>query len=778
MGDFRFAVRMLRKSPAFFATAVLSLAMGIGATTTVFSAFRAVFLRPLPYANPGRLVEITKPRLEGGSVYPTAADVAFWREFCKSLEGIGTYGFYRPLTMTGGSEPVNGIARMVQSDLFPTLGSRPAVGRVFTAADFDDRNPRTVLLSYRIWQEEFAGDPGVVGRRVMLDYDSYTVAGVMPPEFQFPTSYFNMWIPDREKVAGGAEVKVNAIARLKPGVTLQAAQAEINRITPALLQQYPEARRHVRVELAPLEQHDAKTFTAFVMLCGAVGLLVLIACLNVANLVIARSVSREVEFAVRSALGASRKRLVRQVMAESCVLAAAGGAIGLVLAWAGNRVLLAALPSHYRIGRLDETRMDLMVLGFALAVTMATAVLFGLGPAVVLSRCRLRASRFQWRGGLVVAEVALSLTLLIGAGLLIRSFVTLAKVDPGFRPDHVLSAMVPASTQLSKDKAKLVQRLTEILEHSRQLPGVTAAGLATAIPLGQINVSLTFALPEHPGEEFGINFRAVSADYFAVMGVPLQLGRMFTTRDDASGPKVAMVNEAFARKYFPGRNPVGQLLAGAREVTIVGMVADMHRRTPDDRTEPELYEPYLQYLGPAPGATILLRTRADPASLASSFRKAVHSLYPDQPVTDVATMQARVSESMAEPRLYTGLLGTFALVALLLTGIGIYGVVSYSVNTRTREFGIRLALGARAHDVLSFVMARGLRLILPGVAMGIAGAWALSRFMESLLFGVGSRDLVAFGAGPVLMIVVAAAGCYVPARRATQVDPQVALRSE
>ncbi|MES1262033.1 MAG: ADOP family duplicated permease, partial [Acidobacteriota bacterium] len=636
MGDFRFAVRMLRKSPAFLITAVLSLALGIGATTTVFSAFRAVFLRPLPYAAPERLVEITKPRAEGGSVSVTVADAGFWREFSRSFESLGTYGFYRPLTMTGGSEPVNGIARMVQKDLFPTLGSKPAVGRVFVAGDFEEGNPRAVLLSYRIWREEFGGDPGIVGRRVMLDNDSYNVIGVMPYEFQFPSSFFNMWIPDREK-ASDPENRVNVIARLKKGVTLQAAQAEMNRMLPALVQSYPEARRHIRVELAPLDQRDSKTWSAFVMLCGAVGLLVLIACLNVANLVIARSAAREVEFAVRSALGASRQRLVRQVLAESFVVAAAGGAIGLALAWAGNRALLAALPAHYRIGRLDETRLDLMVLAFALAVTMGTAVLFGLGPAVVLSRCRLRASRFQWRGGLVVAEVALSLALLIGAGLLIRSFVTLAAVDPGFRPDHVLSAMVPAGTQFSRDKPTLVRRLTMILERSGQLPGVTAAGLATAIPFGQINVSITFALPDHPGEEIGINYRAVSADYFRTMGVPLRLGRMFTERDDAAGPKVAMVNEACARKYFPGKNPIGQLLAGARHVTIVGVIADMHRRTPAAAPEPELYEPYTQYLGPAPGATILMRTHGDPAGLAAAFRKAVHTLYPDQPVADVAT---------------------------------------------------------------------------------------------------------------------------------------------
>jgi len=777
MGDFRFAARVLTRSPGFLLTAVLSLALGIGATTTVFSAFRAVFLRPLPYAEPERLVEIVKQRAEGGSTFATVADVSFWREFSRSFERIGTYGFYRPLTLTGGAEPVNGIARMIQKDLFPALGAQPILGRVFTPADFENANPRAVLLSYRIWREQFAGDPAVIGRRVMLDNDSYNVVGVMPSEFQFPTSFFNMWIADRDDAANPTN-RVNAIARLKPGVSIQSAQAEMNRILPSLLQSYPEARRKIRIELVPLAQRDTKTYAAFMMLCGAVGMLVLLSCLNVANLVIARSAAREVEFAVRSALGASRQRLMRQIMSESLLMAAGGGALGIALAWAGNRALLAWLPAHYRIGRLDETRMDIMVLAFALLLTLGTALLFGIGPAVVLSRCKLKASHLRWRGGLIVAEVALSLTLLIGAGLLIRSFVTLAQVDPGFRPDHVLSVMVPASTQISKDKPKLVRRLTEILERARQLPGVDTAGLATAIPMGQINVSITFAMPERPKEEIGINFRAVSADYFRAMGTPLKLGRMFTLRDSAGTDSVAIVNEAFARKYYPGRNPVGQLLVGARATTIVGVVGDMHGKDLKTASDPELYEPYVQYLGPAPGATIVLRTKSDPATMAASFRNAVHSLYPDQPVTDVTTMQARVAESMAEPKLYMGLLGIFAFVALTLTGVGIYGVVSYAVTRRTREFGIRMALGAKTADVLSTVMSRGLRLILAGIAIGLAGAWTLSRYIESLLFGVTARDSIAFISAPVLLLAIAVLASYLPARRATRVDPMEALRVE
>jgi predicted permease len=788
LSDIRFALRLLRKSPSFLVTATLSLALGIGATTTVFSAFRAVFLRPLPYADPERLVEIVKPVPEGRTVYPTAADLGFLRQFSQSFESLGSFGFFRAVTLSGGLEPANGTARIVEPDLFPTLGARPLLGRVFTAGDFEDGNPRAVLLSYKLWQQQFNGDRGVAGRQVMLDNDSYSVIGVMQEEFQFPTSFFNMWIADREKVTDPLKTQRNLIGRLKPGVTVQQAQAELERMLPSLALSYPEARRHFRIRLDALSERDVRKYrAAFLMLCGAVGLLVLIACLNVANLVIARSVAREGEFAVRSALGAGRTRLMRQVMVESFVLAAAGGLLGVGLAYAGNRALLAWFPAHYQIARLDQARVDLTVLAFALGLTTCTAVVFGMWPALVLSRFSMReqgrtatqsARRIRWRGGLVVAEVALSLTLLIGAGLLIRSFVTLAHVDPGFRPDHVLTAMIPASAEVSKDKPKLVRRMTDILAVSQSLPGVRAAGIATAIPMGTVNVSITFSLPGHPGEEIGITYRAVSADYFRAMGMTLRLGRLFSAQDDGAGPPVAVVNEAFARKYWPGQMPVGQKLTGGRDLTVVGVVADTHSHLLSGPAEPELFCPYLQYLGPAPGAMVVLRTQGEPAAMASALRQAVHRVYPDQPVADVATMESRVADSMGEPRLYTALLGIFAGVALVLTAIGIYGVISYGVNHRTRELGIRMALGARRGDVLRFVMERGLTLILMGVAGGLAGAWVLSRYVESLLFGVTARDGVAFVLAPVVLVLVAGVACYLPARRATGIDPNRALRQE
>jgi putative ABC transport system permease protein len=623
----------------------------------------------------------------------------------------------------------------------------------------------------------------------MLDNDSYFVIGVMPEEFTFPSAFTNVWVANRDGAIDPRTTARGVIARLRPGVSARAAQAEMERMQPALAQQYPEAKRNFRIQLnVPGEQDAVKYRAAFLMLCGAVGMLVLIACLNVANLVIARSVAREGEFAVRSALGAARRRLVRQVMVESLVLALLGGSLGALLSVAGNRALVAWLPARYAIARLSETRLDTTVLLFALGLTSLTAVLFGLGPALVLSRFSLRefgrtttanARRGRWRGALVVSEIALSLTLLIGAGLLIRSFTALASVDPGFRRDHVLTMMVPASTQVSKDKDKLIERLTGILDRATNLPGVSSAGIATAIPMGNVNVSLLVSLPEHPGEEIATNYKAVSWDYFTVMGISLRAGRMLNARDDAAAPPVALVNEAFARKFWPGRDPVGRRIgSGPNPATVVGVVADTHSYLLNLPPAPEYYCPYTQYLGPSLGVMLVTRTKADPAPIAAALRTAIHQAYPDQPVSDIKTMAARVADSLAEPRLYTVLLGIFAGVALVLTAVGIYGVISYAVSHRIREFGIRMALGARRGDVLRLVMSGGLGLIAIGCTAGIGGAWALKRYIGSLLFDVKPGDPAAFVAATGALVIIAAAACYLPARRATSIDPNAALRQE
>ncbi|HZL56207.1 MAG TPA: ABC transporter permease, partial [Bryobacteraceae bacterium] len=713
--------------------------------------------------------------LTGAPGGATLSDIQFWRQFSDSFQKIGTYGFYRAMTLLGGSEPANVVARVIEKDLFPTLEAHPLLGRVFEPSDFDDANPRVVLLSSKIWRQNFQANAGIAGHRVMLDNDSYVVIGVMPEDFQFPTAFTTVWVANRDGAIDPRTTSRGVVARLKTGVTAQAAQAELERMRPALARQYPEAKRNFRIEVNPLGDRDAVKYRgAFLILCGAAGMLVLIACLNVANLVIARSVSREGEFAIRSALGAARGRLVRQVMIESLVLAVIGGTVGVLLAWAGNRALAAALPAT-----LGRTEIDYLVLAFTLVVTTGTAVLFGLGPAIVLSRFRLQTrstARTRWRGALVVSEITLSLTLLIGAGLLIRSFIALAAVDPGFRRDHVLTAMIPEGVQASRDKAALTRRLTGILTNVQQLSGIESAGFATAIPMGTVNVSLNIELPEHPGQEIQAEFKSVSADYFPTMGIALKLGRMFTPLDDGAGSQVAIVNEAFARRYWPGLNPMGRRIG--RDLTVVGVVADIHSHYLSAPAVPEFYEPYVQYIGPAIGAMLVVRTHGNPANIAAALRGAVHEASPDQPVADVQTMEGRVSDSLAEPRLYTGLLGTFAAVALMLTGVGIFGVISYAVGHRTREFGIRMALGARPADVLRTVMSGGMGLIAIGCMGGIAGAWALKHYIESLLFGVRSNDPAAFVAGPILLILIGAAACYLPARRATSIDPNAALRED
>lgn len=785
LNDLRFAVRVLRRSPAFLITAVLSLALGIGATTVVFSAFRAVFLPPLPYEDPDRLVEISKLTPDGRGASTTNADVQFWRQFSFSFESFGTLAFYHTMTLAAGGEPASIVARVIEPDLFHTLQARPLLGRVFTPDDFENSSPHGLLLTWKVWQSQFSGDAGVIGRQVMLDNNAYTIIGVMPREFQLSSAITNVLIADRG-ITDPRTTARGVIGRLKHGVSVEAALSELEKLRPALVQQYPEAQRNVRFRLDLLGQGDTQRYrTAFLILAVAVGLLALIACLNVANLMISRSLSRESEFAIRSALGAARGRLMHQVFVESLALAAAGAAFGVIFAWIGNRMLVAMLPGQYQIARLGESRIDIYVLGFVLVLTVATAVIFGTGPALILSRFSLRqmdrtmtlsAARTRWRGALAAAEVALSLILLIGAGLLMRSFVALAGVDPGFRSDHVLTAMIPVSNQLSRDKPRLMRRLSNIIEQIKTLPGATAAGISTAIPMGTVRVSLLIRVPGNESGETGVHYRAVSPDYFKALGIPLRLGRLFTDHDDGSGTAVVIVNEAFARKYWPTQNPIGQKFGAGSGMTVVGVVADQHQRTLDKPAEPEFYGPYQGYLGPALGTMLVVRTQQDPAGMAASLRQTIHRAYPDQPISEVKTMEERVSESMAEPRLYTSLLGVFAAIALALTAIGVYGIMAYSVGQRVREIGIRMALGAQRADVLRTVLRSGLALVAGGSAAGIAGAWISSRYIESMLYGVRPRDPVTFVAAPLLLLAVAAIACFFPAKRATSIDPNHALR--
>lgn len=795
--DLRYAFRILRKSPVFLAAAVLSIALGIGASTTIFSAFQAVFLGPSPYRDAEQLVEITKISKHVGPPDVNHADVEFWRRTSRSFQSFATYSGFRAMTLSGIDAPVNLLVRLVSPDLFPTLGSRALIGRVLTQEDFRKDSPPVVVIAHSVWQEQFHGDPKVIGRRILLDGMDHTVVGVMPLNFNFPTASQRAWLPDKTPVTDPFTY-ASTVARLKPGVSEQAALAELERLWPALAKQYPESKRDWRLQMEGIAGRDTKDHRrAFQLLFSAVGFLVLIACLNVANLLLARSSAREEEFSIRSALGAGRRRLIRQVITESLVLALIGGSLGLLLAYAGNRALLAFLPSNFSIPRLDQTQMDSMVLLFALAVTAITGLAFGIIPALALSRHSLRetarsvtssARKNRGRSILIVSEIGLSLILLVGAGLLIRSFVRLLDVDPGFRAEHVLTAWIPASFPVEKDKDQLFQRYAETLRMAEAQPGVTTAAIATAVPMGNVNVTVRTFLPGADGET-GFRFAAVSPNYFAAMGVPLKRGRAFTpadiktTSDTKNMPMVAIINESAARKYWPNQNPIGKKLGntgptGVSNITIVGVVGDIHHQTLSGKPVPELYHPYTQYLGPAIGATLVLRTHGDASLMIPALRRSIHELSPGQPIQDISTMQARVEKTVAQPRLYMTLLAFFAALAVILTVIGIYGVMSYSVSQRTREMGIRMALGAERWDVLSTVLGQGLRLVLLGVAVGIAGAWALTQFMTSLIFGITPRDPLTFALAPALLTTAALIACYFPARRATKVDPSTALRQE
>lgn len=786
--DIRYSLRILAKAPGFFVAASLSVALGIGASTTMFSAFRAVFLKPLPYRDANRLVDVFKTGGDHRDRQVTWADVRFWHEHARSFENLGTCGGFQMMTLTGVREPANLIVRLVSAEVFPTLESPALLGRVLAARDFKSGSPDVAVISWATWQKQFGGDRNIVGRRMLLDGRDYTVVGVMPEAFDYPHAGNSAWVPDKTVITNPLESGDNVIARLERGVSVEQATAELARLRPALALAYPPDRRNWRVELDQFTTEDTRDYRkAFLLLFGAVGLLMLIGCLNVANLLLSRSSARQSEFATRSALGAGRGRLMRQVLTESLVIAFLGGAAGVLLSWGGASVIQAAIPAA---PGLDHTRVDNSVLWFALGVTLLSGLAFGLAPVLELPRFSLRQSsrtvtdareRMRRRTVLMTLEIGISLLLLVGAGLLLRSFLKLTEVNPGFRSEHVLTAWIPAGELAAKDKNQLVRRYAQIIDMAGALPGVNAAGIASALQMGHVNVSLTFCRPGDRTEQ-GSNFRAVSPEYFTAMGIPLKRGRLLTDADKKGSEPVALVNEAFARRYWPGQDPIGQIIRPTCSATsgmrIVGVVGDTLSHDLDAPPEPEEYQQYQQYIGPVVGVTLVVRTEGDPAMLAATLRSGIHRLYPDQVISQIETMRAMVSESLARPRFYMSLVTAFAVLALALTVIGIYSVISYSVGQRTRELGIRMALGAQRSDVIRAAAIDGLRSMMAGIAVGLAGAWALTRFLRGLVYGVTVLDPLTIFCTVVLLAVAGVAACWIPARRATRIDPNVALRQE
>jgi len=786
--DLRYGVRVLLKNPGFTFVAVLTLALGIGANTAIFSVVQAVLLRPLPYKDAERLVI--------ASVSPP--DFRDLRESSQSFDRVAIWAS-NLYNANVGNETTQVTGAIVSPEFFPLLGD-PVLGRAWRPDE--DREP-LAMISHDFWQSRYGGAPDVIGRTVRLSGNVHTIVGVMPPEFQYPNSRFKLWVTFGSAMAATPEQMENrqfrifrAVAHLKPGVSSAQMQAEVDALSQRLEQQYPTTNTGVRIEFTSMSERllgDVRP--ALIVLLGTVGFVLLIACANVANLTLARTAARGKEIAIRTALGAGRWRVIRQLLTESLLLAFAGGAAGLLLAaW-----LIDVLPSLNLsdIPRLNSIGIDVPVLLFALVVSALTGILCGLVPAWQATRVSLNHSLKEGsrgtsgsmkgrrlRGALVVTEVALSLVVLVGAGLLIKSFTRLLQVERGFTAENLLTLNVGLVQYKDPQRRAAVAR--EVIERIGQLPGVGAVGGGTGLPPITPQRGTRFAvqgLPNDNADERSGYFIAVSPDFFRALGTPLVDGRAFSPRDDANASKVVIINRALARRLFAGENAVGRRLQLINPEQsnewreIVGVVGDVRYSGLDDPGDAAIYTPFAQT--PMLWNYLMIRTAAVPSeSMIGSVRNAVAGVEPKLEAANFQTMDQLVSESVAQPRFYTLLLAAFAALALVLAAIGIYGVMAYSVTQRTHEIGIRLALGAQTGDVLKLVVGRGMTLALVGVACGVAAAAAMTRVMRSLLYEVSTTDPAIFGGVAALLILVALLACYLPARRATKVDPMVALRYE
>ncbi len=811
--DIRYAILMIRKSPGFSFVAVLALALGIGATSAIFSVINAIILRPLPFNDPERLVAVYEhsPDQEMQEIPISYANFRDWTEQNTSFENMAAYMF-SGVNFNGGHSPERVAGLRASATLFPLLGVGAAQGRVFSADEDTAADPRVVVLSHRIWERRFGLDPGVVGRAITLDGEPHTVIGVMPAGFEFPVGFsFNgrtLNEPIELYMPLGAVLSATergsrsafAIARLNPDATFERAESDMTTIQARLQEQYPDANPGIGVVLAPLhEQTVSHVRTALAVLFVAVAFVLLIACVNVANLMLARSASRQKEIAIRSALGASRLRIIRQLLTESILLAVIGGVAGLFLALWGGDALIAIGPET--IPRADEVGVDARVVGFTAAVSILTGVLFGLAPAVQASKPNLNemlkeggrnssdgARKVSLLGTLVTAEIAMSLVLLIGAGLMLKSFYNLYRVDAGFNPEKVMTMRVSLSGASYAEPDAIAAFQQRAIENIRSLPGVEHAGTTTMLPLGgNFNISDFFiegrAIPRS-GEEMMACQSVASPDYFRALGISLLNGREFTERDNASSTQVAIINHGLASQYFPGEDPVGKRIAieevedveDPKWITIVGVVADVKLFSLDSETQPEIFLPYLQ--APQPDLTIVARTSSDPSGLSAAMRSQILLIDKDQPVFAMQTMEQLLAESVSREKFNMTLLAVFAAVALVLAAVGVYGVMSYSVAERRHEIGIRMALGATSANVLGMIVRRGMLVTLAGVALGLGAAFALTRLMETMLYGVSATDATVFILLPVILAAIALAACLIPALRATRIDPIIALRHE
>jgi putative ABC transport system permease protein len=802
--DLRYAFRTFVRSPGLTIVILVTLALGIGVNTAIFSVIDAVVLRPLPFDEADRLVMIweTNPPRGLMSNVTSYATVGDWRAQGNSFDRIATFV---PQSHTVGSidrpEQIDGAR--VSADFFPMLRVQPVLGRLFDADDDQPGAENVVILSHGIWQRQFGADPEALGRTMSLDAIDFTIIGVLPRGLAFPVriSGAEVWTPcalDEEFIAKRELRLLCAAGRLKPGVTLEQAQANLETITRSLEAQYPQLYDQAGVRLVPLlDEVVGDVRPALLLILGAVGLVLLIACANVANLLLAHGAGRRAEFAIRTAMGAGRWRLVRQLLTESLLLSIVGGGVGVVLSVWGLEALVAAIPDD--LPRMDTISVDSRVLGFAFAVTLVTSLVFGLAPALTTSRVNLHeslkeggrtptaAGRQRLGGSLVVAEVALALMLLVGAGLLTRSFQRLVSVDPGFNTTNLLTFYMDAGFSKQLDLRQRAAMYTQIRDRIQVLPGVERVIGGTSLPLRRSRISFGVYVEGRPprpsGEIESARFCSISSDYFRALGVPLLRGRMFTEEDRFESPGVMIINETMAKRIFPDEDPVGKRIRSVMRLEegvadaceIVGIVADA-REAVVDGAQPYMYVPMLQQTWPFMNYAV--RTTVDPQTLVGAIREAAAEIAKDEAVFAFQTMDERFDEAVARDRFTMLLLAVFAAVALILAAIGIYGMLSYSVVRRTHEIGVRMALGAQRENVLRLVLKQGLTVTTLGLVLGLVVSLSGSRILSSMLYEIGAADPGTFLAVSVLLAAVALLACYLPARRATKVDPMVALRCE
>jgi putative ABC transport system permease protein len=801
-GDIRYALRSLLKRPGFTLIAVVTLALGIGANTAIFSAINALLLKPLPFPELDRVIAIWDKMPSRGVMHNEVAMANYldWQAQNKSFEQLAVYAWWTA-NLSGVDTPERVQGFLVSANFLDAIGVKPIMGRNFYPEENQPGKDAVAIITYSLWQRRFGGDPNILNKTITINSIARTIVGVMPERFNFPKGA-EVYAPLRmtpEIMKSRDSHSYYVIGRLKPGVSIESAQGDTDNITARLQQQYPQTNTGWGATVFPIVADTVRQYdTALWVMMGAVGFVLLIGCANVANLMLARASGRQREIALRTALGASRWRIVRQLLTESLIVALFGGTLGVLVGfWCIDALRVANpgdaakfAPGWYQLG------INFTVLAFTLALSLFSGIVFGLAPALQVSKPNLNealkegsrqtSGSSHWlRSGLVVFEVAISLVLLVGAGLLARSFLSLLRTNPGFNPDHVLTMNIMLPGAKYKTEPQRAAFYDDLVQRVKAQPGVESAAAVNYIPLGGSNSSDSYLVegtPEPaPGQENEGRYRVCTPDYFRTMGIPIVQGRGFTEQDKVSAPPVVIVNETLARKHWPSESAVGKRirfygpLGEAPWMEIVGVIEDVKHEL-DLAVTPEYYLPHAQH--PSSGMVLVARTTVEPGSLAGALRQQVWAIDKDQPVFDVKTMQEVRSASVALYSFSSLMLAIFAGVALLLASIGIYGVMAFAVTQRTQEIGIRMALGARAADVLKLVVKHGMKLALLGTVLGLLGSWAVTRFINKLLVGVQPTDLLTFSVVSAFLLAAAFVACYLPARRATKVDPLEALRYE